>query len=61
MIDGPAVYNARTPLPSGTRRAVLELLATADTPLSAADIASRIQLHVTTVRFYLEQIVYCPH
>lgn len=56
MPDVRSRDDPRIPLPPGTRRRVLELLSTAETPLSAAEIASRIQLHVTTIRFHVDQL-----
>lgn len=43
-------------LASETRRRVLGLLTESDGPLDAAAVASRIDLHVTTARFHLEQL-----
>jgi len=44
-------------LASRTRREMLELIASSETPLDAAAIADRMGLHVTTVRFHLDQLV----
>lgn len=43
-------------LASRTRREVLELLAASAEPLGAAEIAERVDLHVTTARFHLDQL-----
>jgi len=43
-------------LASRTRRELLELVAASAEPLGAAEVASRINLHITTVRFHLDQL-----
>jgi predicted ArsR family transcriptional regulator len=43
-------------LASRTRRDLLELVAASAEPLGAADVASRVNLHITTVRFHLDQL-----
>lgn len=43
-------------LASRTRREMLELIASSDEPLDATAIADRMELHVTTVRFHLDQL-----
>jgi len=43
-------------LASDARRQVLELLMDSDDALDAADVAANVQLHITTVRFHLEQL-----
>jgi len=43
-------------LASATRRAVLDALRRSATPLDAQTIAAGLELHVTTVRFHLEQL-----
>lgn len=43
-------------LASRTRRDVLELIAASVEPLGAAEIAEQIDLHITTVRFHLDQL-----
>jgi len=45
-----------TALASSTRQQVLSILLEADRPLDAAAIAEGIDLHLTTVRFHLEQL-----
>lgn len=43
-------------LASRTRRDLLELVAASAEPLGAAEIATRVDLHITTVRFHLDQL-----
>jgi Predicted transcriptional regulator len=43
-------------LASRTRRDVLELIAASAQPLGASEIAEHINLHITTVRFHLDQL-----
>ncbi|MGW9396197.1 helix-turn-helix transcriptional regulator [Streptomyces sp. NPDC055642] len=45
------------PAQRGKRAAVLRLLREADAPLSAADIAERVGVHVNTARFHLDALV----
>ena len=44
-------------LASPIRRSVLEFLAAASEPLDAAAVADRMNLHVTTARFHLDQLL----
>ncbi len=60
----PAPSGARSLLDSPVRRSIVDLLsglpAPIDAPapgLSAGDLADRLELHVTTVRFHLDQLV----
>lgn len=43
-------------LASRTRRELLELIAASGEPLGAAEVAGRVNLHITTVRFHLDQL-----
>lgn len=43
-------------LASRTRRELLELVAASAEPLGASEVASRVNLHITTVRFHLDQL-----
>ncbi|MCX7522350.1 helix-turn-helix domain-containing protein [Microbacterium sp. STN6] len=43
-------------LASRTRREILEAIAASPTPLGALEIADSMRLHVTTVRFHLDQL-----
>lgn len=45
------------PAPRGKRAAVLRLLREADRPLSAADTADRVGVHLNTARFHLDALV----
>lgn len=56
MTGDKDVEQRHAALASQSRRAVLELLADSHEMLDAADIAAGIVLHVTTVRFHLEQL-----
>jgi len=53
-MPGDEIYHAA--LASGTRRRVLEVLTGSPVPLEAQPIAERLGLHVTTVRFHLDQL-----
>lgn len=44
-------------MPSDQRDKILDLLSAATTPLDAADVAARLDLHVTTARFHLNKLV----
>lgn len=54
MIDRSEEYHAA--LASASRRQVLAVLLASPEPLDATTIASRLGLHVTTVRFHLDQL-----
>lgn len=56
MATGADGGPAHAALVSRKRRDVLEFLTLSDTPLGATGIAARMDLHVTTVRFHLEQL-----
>ncbi|KQV07919.1 helix-turn-helix transcriptional regulator [Leifsonia sp. Root112D2] len=51
--NGGAQHSA---LASRTRRDVLEFIAASAVPLGASEIAEHIDLHITTVRFHLDQL-----
>lgn len=56
MMEVGDVEQRHAALASQSRRAVLDLLADSHEPLDAATIAARVELHITTVRFHLEQL-----
>lgn len=53
VANGSAQHSA---LASRTRRDVLEFIAASPMPLGASEIAEHIDLHITTVRFHLDQL-----
>lgn len=56
MTDEEATGGRHAALASDARRQVLELLMGSDAALDAATVAAQIGLHITTVRFHLEQL-----
>lgn len=56
MVEDSGVEQRHAALASQSRRAVLELLGASQEPLDAAAISASISLHITTVRFHLEQL-----
>jgi predicted ArsR family transcriptional regulator len=56
MVEDSGVEQRHAALASQSRRAVLELLGASPEPLDAAAISASISLHITTVRFHLEQL-----
>ncbi len=56
MIDEDATGGRYAALASDARRQVLELLMGSEVALDAAAVSTRVGLHVTTVRFHLEQL-----
>jgi predicted ArsR family transcriptional regulator len=54
MIDRSGIYHSALASPS--RRQVLDVLLASPEPLDAASVAGQLGLHVTTVRFHLEQL-----
>lgn len=56
MVEDRDVEQRHAALASQSRRAVLELLGAAHEPMDAAAISEGIGLHITTVRFHLEQL-----
>ena len=56
MEDQEQFGDRHAALASDKRRLVLELLLHTNSPVDAATVAARIDLHVTTARFHLEQL-----
>ncbi|WP_349898785.1 helix-turn-helix transcriptional regulator [Parafrigoribacterium soli] len=56
MVEDRGVEQRHAALASQSRRAVLDLLSAAQEPMDAAAISAGISLHITTVRFHLEQL-----
>ncbi|TFC21546.1 ArsR family transcriptional regulator [Cryobacterium algoritolerans] len=56
MTDEEATGGRHAALASDARRQVLELLMDSGAPLDAAAVAAQVGLHITTVRFHLEQL-----
>ena len=56
MTDQEVTGDRHAALASDARRRVLELLMGSDSALDAAAVAARIDVHITTARFHLEQL-----
>jgi len=56
MVEDKEVEQRHAALASQSRREVLALLGDAHEPMDATAIAAQIGLHITTVRFHLEQL-----
>ena len=56
MEDQEQFGDLHAALASDKRRLILELLLHTNSPVDAATVAARIDLHVTTARFHLEQL-----
>ncbi|MEO6944404.1 MAG: helix-turn-helix domain-containing protein [Lacisediminihabitans sp.] len=56
MVDDKEVEQRHAALASQSRREVLAVLGDAHEPMDATALAARVGLHITTVRFHLEQL-----
>ncbi|CAI9404088.1 helix-turn-helix transcriptional regulator [Nocardioides sp. T2.26MG-1] len=56
-MTGPTLADAPTQLPGNRRAEVLALLRQADQPMSVAEVAESMALHVNTARFHLDGLV----
>lgn len=56
MVEDKEVEQRHAALASQSRREVLALLGDSHEPMDAATVAAQVGLHITTVRFHLEQL-----